>query len=76
MKNIDLIHKLITITVYLQDRPKATSLELINYVSDRAGHDFRYGIDLSKLQKELGCKDLDNFNENFLKKLYRGYIKQ
>ena len=53
MKNIDLIHELITIIDYLLDRPRETSFELINYVSNRPGHDFRYAIDSSKLHREL-----------------------
>ena len=53
MKNIDLIHELIIIADSLLDRPKGTSKELINYVSDRPGHDFRYAIDSRKILKKL-----------------------
>jgi len=75
MKNIDLIHELITITDYLLDRPKATSLELINYVSDRPGHDFRYAIDSSKINKQLGWKASRDFKKNIEKTVF-WYIKQ
>ena len=34
--------------------PEGHSLDLINYVTDRLGHDARYAIDSTKLQKELG----------------------
>jgi dTDP-glucose 4,6-dehydratase len=36
---------------------------LIEYVTDRAGHDFRYAIDCSKIQKELGWKPSVSFEE-------------
>ena len=73
--NIDLIHELISITDSLLDRPKGTSLELINYISDRPGHDFRYAIDSSKLKNELGWKASKNFKKN-IKKTVSWYIKQ
>ena len=74
-KNIDLIHKLINITDFLLDRPKGTSLDLINFISDRPGHDFRYAIDSSKLNNQLGWKSSDNFTEN-LENTVSWYIKQ
>jgi len=64
LKNIDLIHELINITDSLLDRPKGTSLKLINYVLDRPGHDFRYAIDSSKLYRELGWKASRDFKKN------------
>ena len=75
MKNIDLIHKLITITDFLLERPKGTFTKLINYVIDRPGHDFRYAIDSSKLNNHLGWKSSDNFTEN-IEKTVSCYIKQ
>ena len=74
LKNIDLIHELINITDSLLDRPKGTSLKLINYVSDRPGHDFRYAIDSSKLHKELGWRASKKFNEN-IEKTVSWYLK-
>ena len=69
IKNIDLIHELIEITDSLLKRPKGTSVDLINYVSDRPGHDFRYAIDSSKIYKHLGWKASKNFKAN-IEKLY------
>ena len=37
------------------------SRKLINYVKDRAGHDLRYAIDATKIEKELGFKPSLNF---------------
>jgi len=52
--NIDLIRELIRqVDAKLGNEP-GTSDGLIEYVKDRAGHDFRYAIDCSKLKEELG----------------------
>jgi dTDP-glucose 4,6-dehydratase len=41
--------------------------DLISFVEDRKGHDFRYAIDNSKSERELGFKPSRNFKENLLK---------
>lgn len=41
--------------------------DLITYVQDRAGHDFRYAIDASKLEKELGWSADENFDTGIVK---------
>ena len=53
-KNIDVIKTLIKITDSLLGRKEGSSLELISFIKDRAGHDFRYAIDSSKIKNELG----------------------
>ena len=74
-RNIDLIHQLINITDHILGRIKGTSMKLIKYVSDRPGHDFRYAIDSSKLNKELGWKASTNFDKN-IEKTVLWYIKK
>jgi dTDP-glucose 4,6-dehydratase len=74
-KNIDLIREIINIADNLLDRPVGSSLKLINYVLDRPGHDFRYAIDSSKINKELGWKALANFDED-IKKTVSWYIEK
>jgi len=54
--NLDLVKLLIKITDQKLRRPEGSSSDLIEFVKDRAGHDFRYAIDSSKLQNELGWK--------------------
>jgi dTDP-glucose 4,6-dehydratase len=49
------------------DRPQGTSVELITYVTDRAGHDLRYAIDSTKLQQDLGWKPSLQFEEGLEK---------
>jgi len=70
LKNIDLIHELINITDSLLDRPKGTSLKLINYVLDRPGHDFRYAIDSTKIMEQLGWEISDKFDQNLEKTIF------
>ncbi len=51
-------------------RPRANGQkyeELITYVQDRAGHDFRYAIDATKLETELGWKADENFDTGIIK---------
>jgi dTDP-glucose 4,6-dehydratase len=55
-RNIDLIHKLCEVMDDKLGREKGESAKLITFVKDRAGHDLRYAIDSSKIQKELGWK--------------------
>lgn len=53
-----------------EKKPKADGAsysDLITYVKDRAGHDFRYAIDASKLENELGWKADENFESGILK---------
>ncbi len=66
-KNIDLIHLLCKIMDEKLNRAEGTSAKLITYVTDRAGHDLRYAIDSSKLQRELGWKPSLQFEEGLRK---------
>ena len=73
-KNIDLIKLLCRIMDKKLDREEGESEKLITYVKDRAGHDLRYAIDSSKLQKELGWKPSLQFEEG-LQKTVDWYIE-
>ncbi len=66
-KNIDLIHLLCKIMDKKLNRAAGTSANLITFVKDRAGHDMRYAIDSSKIQKELGWKPSLQFEEGLEK---------
>lgn len=66
-KNIDLIHSLCSIMDRKLNREAGTSAKLITFVTDRAGHDLRYAIDSSKLQKELGWVPSLQFEEGIEK---------
>jgi len=60
-KNLDLVHHLIQQVDKKLSRPEGTSLKLIEFVTDRLGHDYRYAIDASKIEKELGWKASTTF---------------
>ncbi len=62
-KNIDLIRLLCRIMDKKLNRAAGTSEKLITFVKDRAGHDLRYAIDSSKIQKELGWKPSLQFEQ-------------
>ncbi len=55
MKNIDITKKIL--------KEFGFGNEMIEYVEDRKGHDFRYAIDFSKITNELGWKPKINFGE-------------
>jgi len=65
--NISLIRELCKIMDRKLNRPKDTSAKLITFVKDRAGHDLRYAIDSSKLQRELEWKPSLQFEEGLEK---------
>ena len=72
-KNIDIIHVIIKTVDRLLGNPEGTSEKLITYVTDRAGHDLRYAIDSTKLQKELGWEPSLQFEEG-IEKTVRWYL--
>ena len=62
LSNIDIINKLILELDKMLNRPEGSSRNLITYVTDRKGHDFRYSIDSSKLKNELGWSSKTSFD--------------
>ena len=72
-KNIDLIKVIIKTVDRLIGNPEGASLDLITYVTDRAGHDLRYAIDSTKLKNELGWEPSLQFEEG-IEKTVRWYL--
>jgi dTDP-glucose 4,6-dehydratase len=62
-QNIDLVKLLCRLLDQKLNREEGTSLKLITYVKDRPGHDLRYAIDASKINKELGWRPSVTFEE-------------
>lgn len=52
-RNIDLLHTLIDLLAQKTSKDKQALLNLITFVQDRPGHDFRYAIDASKISYQL-----------------------
>lgn len=62
-RNIDLVNLLCRLMDEKLGREKGESAGLITYVKDRPGHDRRYAIDATKINKELGWKPSVTFEE-------------
>ena len=62
-KNIDLVKVLCKQMDEKLGRKSGTSEKLITYVKDRPGHDLRYAIDASKINKELGWSPTVTFEQ-------------
>jgi dTDP-glucose 4,6-dehydratase len=66
-KNIDLVKLLCSIMDSKLDRTQGESEQLITYIKDRPGHDRRYAIDATKINKELGWYPSVTFEEGLEK---------
>jgi dTDP-glucose 4,6-dehydratase len=74
LTNLKVVQSICGILDNWQPLPDGKSrLELIRFVSDRPGHDQRYAIDASKIERELGWKPLEDFQSG-LQKTVRWYI--
>jgi dTDP-glucose 4,6-dehydratase len=73
-RNIDLIKVLIKTVDELVGNPEGYSEKLITFVTDRAGHDYRYAIDSSKLKNELGWEPSLQFEEG-IRKTVKWYLE-
>jgi dTDP-glucose 4,6-dehydratase len=71
-RNIDVVRRICDVLDQLTpaDRPRT---ELIEFVTDRPGHDARYAIDASKLEDELGWRAQENFDTG-IEKTVRWYL--
>ena len=72
-RNIDIIKTVIKTVDRLLGRPEGADLDLITFVTDRAGHDMRYAIDSRKLQRELGWEPSLQFEEG-IERTVRWYL--
>ena len=65
MSNLEMV----TLILDLMGKPVHMYQNWINFVTDRKGHDFRYAMDSSKLERELGWKAKTNITEGLRKTL-------
>jgi len=55
VRNIDVVHRICAVMDELRPRPgDSRHADLITFVEDRPGHDLRYAIDPSRIERELG----------------------
>jgi dTDP-glucose 4,6-dehydratase len=72
--NLDVVHTLCAILDELQPRADGQSYRTqITFVKDRPGHDKRYAIDASKLERELGWRPVETF-ESGIRKTVQWYL--
>jgi dTDP-glucose 4,6-dehydratase len=73
--NIDVVRTICNILDHLQPSTNGSRDRLISSVSDRPGHDRRYGIDPSKIERELGWRATEAFESGIEKtvKWYRNH---
>ena len=71
--NIDVVRTICEILDGLRPRAVGTYSDLIQFVPDRPGHDWRYAIDASKLENELGWQAAENF-ETGIRKTVEWYL--
>jgi dTDP-glucose 4,6-dehydratase len=73
--NIDIVHTVCTLLDELRTRADGKSYrEQITYVTDRPGHDRRYAIDASKIERELGWKPAETFDTG-IRKTVQWYLE-
>ena len=72
-KNIDVVETICGILDDIRPRRAGSYRELITFVQDRPGHDLRYAIDCSKIERELGWRPVETF-ETGLRKTVQWYL--
>ena len=73
--NIDIVHTVCALLDEMRGKPDGTSYRAqITHVKDRLGHDRRYAIDASKIQRELGWKPVETF-ETGIRKTVQWYLE-
>ncbi len=72
-RNVDVVHAICDSIDRLTGKAQGTSRALITQVTDRSGHDFRYAIDPSRIERELGWRAQHTF-EDGLEQTIRWYL--
>jgi dTDP-glucose 4,6-dehydratase len=74
MTNLDVVHTVCDLLDALSPRASASYREQITYVKDRPGHDRRYAIDATKIERELGWRPAETFTSG-IEKTVRWYLE-
>ena len=76
IKNIEVVTQICSILDDLYPKKNGGSYsDQISFVDDRLGHDYRYGINISKIENELGWSPKENFDSG-IKKTIEWYIQK
>jgi len=75
MKNLDVVEAICDLVDQVSPRAGGPRRDLIEFVTDRPGHDQRYAIDAGKIERELGWTPRETF-ETGLARTVRWYIEQ
>ena len=67
IRNIDLVEMIIKIIDKKLNNPQGSSTSLIEFVEDRLGHDYRYAINTTKIEQQLGWSPKTKFEEGLSK---------
>lgn len=71
MPNIEIVHRLCELLDELHPKADGSSYKIqISHVRDRPGHDRRYAIDASKIERELGWRPVETFETGLRKTIY------
>jgi dTDP-glucose 4,6-dehydratase len=71
--NLEIVHAVCALLDELSPHAEGPYARLIRHVTDRPGHDRRYAIDASKIERELGWRPAETF-ESGLRKTVRWYL--
>ena len=74
IKNIDIVEIICNELNEFEPSPNGDYKQLIRFVEDRPGHDFRYAIDSSKIKNHIGWEPKESFNSG-IRKTINWYIK-
>jgi dTDP-glucose 4,6-dehydratase len=73
-RNLEVVERLCDTLDRIMPQAGSSHRDLITFVKDRPGHDFRYAIDCSKIEREFGWRPLETF-ETGLEKTVAWYLK-
>jgi dTDP-glucose 4,6-dehydratase len=73
VRNIDVVHAICGLVDELTPDPAGSRTRLIEFITDRPGHDFRYAIDATKIRRDLGWQPRENF-ESGLRRTVEWYL--
>ena len=72
-KNLDVVHRICATLDELRPQSSGRYASLVNFVTDRPGHDWRYAMDTRKIERDLGWRPRESFDSG-LRKTVEWYL--